>query len=107
VPSSIRASTNAKSCGVQIWQDGVLMADPQSSADLVQSAGATSRQLTTVHVGADREYDLTGLLSDSYMAVEYYSDLATTPPGFRTGTPNCGVLLLWTRVPMPGEKGPA
>jgi hypothetical protein len=34
------------------------------------------------------------------MAVEYYSDLASTPPGFRTGTPSCGVLVLWTRVPL-------
>jgi len=33
------------------------------------------------------------------MAVEYYSDLASTPPGFRTGTPSCGTLVLWTRVP--------
>jgi hypothetical protein len=50
-------------------------------------------------VGADHDYDISGLLANDYMAVEYYSDLASTPPGFRTGTQSCGTLVLWTRVP--------
>jgi hypothetical protein len=53
-----------------------------------------------VKVGADHDYDISNLLSNDYMAVEYYSDLASTPPGFRTGTPSCGTLVLWTRVPL-------
>jgi hypothetical protein len=102
-PTSIRASTNAKSCGVQIWQDGVLLSDPNASADIVQPTtptGPGSRTVTTMHAGADRDYDISGLLANGYMAVEYYSDLSSTPPGFRTGTASCGVLVLWTRVPM-------
>jgi hypothetical protein len=101
VPTSLRPGENAKSCGVQIWQDGVLLSDPNASADLVMPSGSTSRRVITAHMGADKEYDISGLLSNSYMAVEYYSDLSMTPPGFRTGTQSCGVLVLWTRVPMP------
>jgi hypothetical protein len=103
VPTSLRTSTNAKSCGVQIWQDGVLLSDPNSSADIVQgttTSGPGSRGITTVHAGADRDYDISGLLANGYMAAEYYSDLSSTPPGFRTGGGSCGVLVLWTRVPM-------
>jgi hypothetical protein len=103
-PTSLRPSNNAKSCGVQIWQDGVLLSDPNAAVDLVMTPSATSRQVTTVHAGADRDYDISGLLSDNYMAVEYYSDLSTTPPGFRTGTASCGVLVLWTRVPMENKN---
>jgi hypothetical protein len=103
VPTSLRTSTNAKSCGVQIWQDGVLLSDPNASVDVVQGTstqGPGSRGITTVHAGADRDYDISGLLANGYMAAEYYSDLSSTPPGFRTGTGSCGVLVLWTRVPM-------
>ena len=103
VPTSLRTSSNAKSCGVQIWQDGVLLSDPNASADIVQgttTSGPGSRGITTVHAGADRDYDISGLLANAYMAVEYYSDLSTTPPGFRTGGGSCGVLVLWTRVPL-------
>ena len=99
-PSSLRPSYNARACGVQIWQDGVLISDPNASADLVLEPSSTSRQVTTAHVGLDKEWDISGLLANSYMAAEYYSDLATTPPGFRTGTETCGVLVLWTREPM-------
>jgi hypothetical protein len=101
VPTSMRPSINAKSCGIQIWQDGVLLSDPNSSVDLVVPSTATSRSVTTAHMGADKDFDISGLLSNAYMAVEYYSDLSTTPPGFRTGTASCGVLVLWTREPMP------
>lgn len=99
-PASLNPSNNVKGCGVQIWQDGVLMSDPNASADVVLSVTPTSRQVNTAHIGQDKEWDISGLLSNNYMAVEYYSDLSTTPPGFRTGTPSCGVLVLWTREPM-------
>ena len=55
-------------------------------------------------VGADHDYDVSNLLSNNYMAVEYYSDLASTPPGFHTGTPSCGTLVLWTRVPDDSQQ---
>ena len=99
-PASLNPSNNVKGCGVQIWQDGVLMSDPNASADVVLSATPTSRQISTAHIGQDKDWDISGLLANNYMAVEYYSDLSTTPPGFRTGTPSCGVLVLWTREPM-------
>jgi hypothetical protein len=54
---------------------------------------------STRKVGADHDYDISSLLTDNYAAVEYYSDLASTPPGFRTGNPGCGTLVLWTRMP--------
>jgi hypothetical protein len=101
VPTSMRPSANAKSCGIQIWQDGVLLSDPNASADMVMSSTPTSRSAVTAHMGADKDFDISALLSNSYMAVEYYSDLSMTPPGFRTGTASCGVLVLWTREPMP------
>jgi hypothetical protein len=103
-PSSLRPSNNAKSCGVQIWQDGILLSDPNASSDVIREASATSRSVTSAHVGADHDYDISGLLANAYMAVEYYSDLPTTPPGFRTGTKSCGTLVLWTREPMKDGK---
>jgi hypothetical protein len=103
-PSSIRQSTNIKPCGIQIFEDGQLLSDPNASALLIPSTIEQRTQTRAVPVGADRDYDVSGLLSNNYMAVEYYSDLASTPPGFRTGTPSCGVLVLWTRVPMSSEQ---
>ena len=100
VPTSMGNSGNVKSCGVQVWQDGVLLSDPNSSADLALPDGPTSRSVRTMHVGADKSVDVFGTLTDNYMAAEYYPDVATTPPGFRTVTASCGVLVLWTRVPM-------
>jgi hypothetical protein len=100
-PASIRPSTNVKACGVQIWQDGALLSDPNASGEVaLPQDGTASRSITTQHVGADHDFDISDLLSSDFMAVEYYSDLASTPPGFRTGTPSCGTLVLWTRVPM-------
>ncbi|MEO8562193.1 MAG: carboxypeptidase-like regulatory domain-containing protein [bacterium] len=100
-PSSLRQSTNIKACQVQIWQDGMLLSDPNSSADLALPTAAGQRgTFSTVHVGSDRDYDVSNLITNDYMAVEYYSDLSSTPPGFRTGSASCGVLVLWTRVPM-------
>jgi hypothetical protein len=99
-PSSIRQSTNIKPCGIQIFEDGQLLSDPNASALLIPSTVEQRTVTRAVPVGADRDYDISGLLSNNYMAVEYYSDLASTPPGFRTGTPSCGVLVLWTRVPL-------
>jgi hypothetical protein len=103
-PTSLRPSTNVKPCGVQIWQDGLLLSDPNASGEFVLPSSPTGRTVVTAHGGADRDYDISDLLANSYMAVEYYSDLATTPPGFRTGTMSCGVLVLWTRVPMRETK---
>lgn len=102
-PSSLRTTENTKPCGVQIWQDGMLMSDPQASADVIIGGGAGGQGVVQNTVGIDRSFDFTGLVSDDYMAVEYYPDLASTPPGFRTGTATCGVLVLWTRVPMPKD----
>jgi hypothetical protein len=100
-PASLRQSTNVKACGIQVWQDGMLLSDPNASAELAQPTGAGQRgTFGTLKVGADRDYDVSNLISNDYMAVEYYADLATTPPGFRTGTASCGVLVLWSRVPM-------
>jgi len=105
-PSSIRQSNNIKPCGIQIWQDGALLSDPNQSVELsippsAASGGTGLRNYSNERVGADHDYDISNLLSNDYMAAEYYSDLASTPPGFRTGTPSCGTLVLWTRVPMP------
>ena len=101
-PASIRQSANIKPCGIQIWQDGALLSDPNQSVEVIVEppAGTASRSISTQRIGADHDYDISNLLSNEYMAVEYYSDLASTPPGFRTGTPSCGTLVLWTRVPM-------
>jgi len=101
-PASIRQSANIKPCGIQVWEDGALLSDPNQSLEVTidPPAGTASRSISTQRVGADHDYDISNLLSNEYMAVEYYSDLASTPPGFRTGTPSCGTLVLWTRVPM-------
>jgi hypothetical protein len=100
-PASIRQSANIKPCGIQIWEDGALLSDPNQSLELMlPPSGNGGRSISTVRVGADHDYDVSNLLSNNYMAVEYYPDLASTPPGFRTGTPSCGTLVLWTRVPL-------
>jgi len=101
-PSSIRQSTNIKPCGIQIFEDGQLLSDPNASQLLIESAitSETRRAVRATPVGAERDYDVSNLITNNYMAVEYYPDLASTPPGFRTGTPSCGVLVLWTRVPL-------
>ena len=108
-PSSIRQSTNIKPCGIQIWQDGALLSDPNQSLEVQLpppggNSPNASRSISTMKVGADHDYDVSNLLSNDYMAVEYYSDLASTPPGFRTGTPSCGTLVLWTRVPDDSQQ---
>ncbi len=100
-PSSIRHSTNIKPCGVQIFEDGQLLSDPNASQLVIDDAIGNARSaIRATPLGADRDYDVSNLLTNNYMAVEYYSDLASTPPGFRTGTTSCGVLVLWTRVPL-------
>jgi hypothetical protein len=100
-PASIRQSANIKPCGIQIWQDGALLSDPNQAMEVtLEPATSASRSVSTARVGADHSYDISNLITNDYMAVEYYSDLASTPPGFRTGTPSCGTLVLWTRVPM-------
>jgi len=108
-PASIRQSTNIKPCGIQIWQDGALLSDPNQSLEIQLpppggNSPNASRSISNMKVGADHDYDVSNLLSNDYMAVEYYSDLASTPPGFRTGTPSCGALVLWTRVPDDSQQ---
>ncbi|HKH94823.1 MAG TPA: carboxypeptidase-like regulatory domain-containing protein [Gemmatimonadaceae bacterium] len=103
-PASIRNAGNIKPCGIQIWQDGSLLSDPNHSVELMsekpgRSGGGVGATYPTTRMGADHDYDISNLLSNDYMGVEYYSDLASTPPGFRTGTPSCGTLVLWTRMP--------
>jgi hypothetical protein len=105
-PASIRQSANNKPCGIQIWEDGAQLSDPNQSVELIHEDQRGARPVyPTTRIGADHSYDISNLITNNYMAVEYYSDLASTPPGFRTGTPSCGTLVLWTRVPMPGETG--
>lgn len=105
-PASLRQSTNVKACGVQIWQDGMLLSDPNASAELAMPTGSGQRgTFGTLKVGTDRDFDVSNMIANDYMAVEYYSDLSSTPPGFRTGTASCGVLVLWTRVPMTQSQG--
>jgi len=108
-PALIEKSENIKPCGIQIWQDGALLSDPNQSLEVMigLSGRATptgSRAYSTMKVGADHDYDISSLLTNDYMAVEYYSDLSSTPPGFRTGTPSCGVLVLWTKVPDDSQQ---
>ena len=106
-PASIRQSSNIKPCGIQIWQDGALLSDPNQSLELISEkagGGGVGTTYPTTRIGADHDYDISGLLSNNYAAVEYYSDLASTPPGFRTGTPSCGTLVLWTRMPPTGGQ---
>jgi hypothetical protein len=103
-PALIQQSENIKPCGIQIWQDGALLSDPNQSLEVMiglsgRGSPNASRAYSTMKVGADHDYDVSNLLTNDYMAVEYYSDLSSTPPGFRTGTPSCGTLVLWTRVP--------
>jgi len=103
-PSLVQERENIKPCGIQIWQDGALLSDPNQSLEVMIGLSGRappngSRAYSTMKVGADHDYDISSLLTNDYMAVEYYSDLASTPPGFRTGTASCGVLVLWTRVP--------
>jgi len=108
-PASIQQSENIKPCGIQIWQDGALLSDPNQSLEVMlglsgRGSPNASRAYSTMKVGADHDYDVSNLLTNDYMAVEYYSDLSSTPPGFRTGTPSCGVLVLWTKVPVEGPQ---
>jgi hypothetical protein len=106
-PASIRQSSNIKPCGIQIWEDGTLLSDPNQSIEIMTEktgGGAVGTVYPTTRIGADHDYDISGLISNNYMGVEYYSDLASTPPGFRTGTPSCGTLVLWTRMPDTGPQ---
>jgi hypothetical protein len=98
---------NMKPCGVQIWQDGALLSDPNQSLEIYMerpTAAAPFTTYPTAKIGADHDYDISSLLANDYAAVEYYADLASTPPGFRTGTPTCGTLVLWTRMPATGDE---
>ena len=39
-PGPGRIPGNIKPCGIQIWQDGMLLADPNQSADVIKSGGS-------------------------------------------------------------------
>ena len=108
IGGSAEQRANIKPCGIQIWQDGALLSDPNLSLEVTEERiGAGGRQTYPTHkVGADHDYDISSLLTNDYAAVEYYADLASTPPGFRTGTPTCGTLVLWTRMPESGDRTP-
>jgi len=104
-PGPLRIPQNIKPCGIQIWEDGALLSDPNQSLEVVlppRPNVGNGRGISTLRVGADHDYDISRLLANDYAAVEYYTDLASTPPGFRTGTPSCGTLVLWTRLPSEG-----
>lgn len=108
IGGSAEQRANIKPCGIQIWQDGALLSDPNLSLEVTEERiGPGGRQTYPTHkVGADHDYDISSLLTNDYAAVEYYADLASTPPGFRTGTPTCGTLVLWTRMPESGDRRP-
>ena len=103
---SVGQLANIKPCGIQIWQDGALLSDPNLSLEVIGGPIKQGSHETypTWKVGADHDYDISSLLANDYAAVEYYADLASTPPGFRTGTPSCGTLVLWTRMPATGDQ---
>ena len=108
-PALIQQSENIKPCGIQVWQDGALLSDPNQSLEVMiglsgRGSPNASRAYSTMKVGADHDYEVSNMLTNDYMAVEYYSDLSSTPPGFRTGTPSCGTLVLWTRVPDDSQQ---
>jgi hypothetical protein len=100
---------NIKSCQIQIWEDGMLLSDPNESMVVVvddgSGGGGGGRSIKTKKVGSDRDYDISRLLTNNYAAVEYYPDLASTPPGFRAFTPTCGTLVLWSRMPGTDDQG--
>ena len=99
-PFASRNSANVKPCGIQVWQDGALLSDPNLSVEIMLPPTTNPRpSYSTARIGADHDYDISSLLTNDYAAVEYYPDLASTPPGFRTGTPSCGALVLWSRMP--------
>src|SRR5215208_164666 len=53
-PSSIRQSANVKPCGIQIWQDGALLSDPNQSLELMLAPRDPSgHQVSTARIGAD------------------------------------------------------
>lgn len=100
IGGSAEQRVNIKPCGIQIWQDGALLSDPNLSLEVTEERGEGTHTTYPTHkIGADHDYDISSLLANNYAAVEYYADLASTPPGFRTGTPTSGTLVLWTRVP--------
>jgi len=102
-PGASRNPENIKPCGIQVWRDGALLSDPNLSMEVIVERTLGPRPTySTMRLGADHEYDISSLLTDDYAAVEYYPDLASTPPGFRTGTPSCGTLVLWSRMPPTG-----
>ncbi len=67
-------------CWVQIWYDGVLTFNPATGMGPY-----------------GHPPDLRNYLSRQLEAVEFYPNPATTPIQFRTGSPSCGTLVLWSR----------
>src|SRR5438094_949893 len=70
-PASIRETTNIKPCGIQVWQDGSLLSDPNASMDLAmpgKGTGTPDREVyPTKKIGADHDYDVSNLLANDYM----------------------------------------
>jgi hypothetical protein len=106
IGGSAQQRANIKPCGIQIWQDGALLSDPNLSLEVIEGPRTQGGHDTysTRKIGADHDYDISSLLANDHAAVEYYADLASTPPGFRTGTLTCGTLVLWTRMPETGGE---
>ena len=103
-----RPLDDVKPCGIQIWEDGALLSDPNLSLGLLvagpEPKAGRPQLYASRKLGADHDYDISRLLTNDYAAVEYYADLASTPPGFRSGTPSCGTLMLWTRLPTTANQ---
>ena len=78
--ASHSAQLGSRPCFAQIYLDGVFIYNP---------TGTGGEQLPP---------DLHDFLSRQLEAVEYYPDPASTPVEFRTGTPKCGTLVLWSRI---------
>src|SRR6478752_4897965 len=72
-PASIQQSENIKPCGIQIWQDGALLSDPNQPLEVMlglsgRGSPNASRAYSTMKVGADHDYDVSNLLTNDYMA---------------------------------------
>ncbi len=78
--ASHSAQLGVRPCFAQVYLDGVFVYNPM---------GADPGQLPP---------DLHDFLSRQLEAVEYYPNPASTPVEFRTGTPKCGTLVLWSRI---------
>lgn len=77
----LNALMKPKPCWVEVWYDGVLIFNPNDNPQPQYNPPP----------------DLGHYLSHELEAVEFYPNPATIPIQFRTGTPSCGALVLWSR----------